>query len=122
MFKKVKLLLASCVVAGVLGVLPVAAASAATSGWMVNTFLLSGSKGLAATAEVTEPIDIAFGSGLLFGIECLGSQLESQNLEITAPNKGAATSITFTGCRSQQKDARWRPPKLQRSRSRWKRY
>jgi hypothetical protein len=87
----------ACAVAPVFGGLS-SAAFAITSGWMVNKSQLTGSKALATTAAVTRSFQFAF-AGL--EINCGGSNLNSSTAEIKAPNKGAAASITFTGCESQ---------------------
>jgi hypothetical protein len=67
--------------------------SAATVGWMVNGSLLSGSKALATTAQVEENFIGGFAG---ISITCTG--LNGIAPQITAPNKGSATSIEFTGC------------------------
>jgi hypothetical protein len=70
-----------------------ASSSAATVGWMVNGTLLSGSKALATTAQVEKNFTAGFAG---VKVECTG--LNATAPQITAPNKGSATSIEFTGC------------------------
>jgi hypothetical protein len=92
---KVARLIVACAGVLVLSALASVSASAATAGWMVSGSMLSGSAALATTGEV-EQEGVLAGGGVT--ITCDGATASSVAPEIKAPNKGAASSLEFTGC------------------------
>jgi hypothetical protein len=81
----------------VLGALASTPALATTAGWMANGTLLSGSKALETAAKVDQEFVLS-GAGLT--IKCTGSTLNAVAPTISSPNKGSASSITFTSCKA----------------------
>jgi hypothetical protein len=71
--------------------------TAATAGWMVNGSLLSGTRALASTAQVTSAFQFEVAAASLI-VECSGGELGSSKAEIMAPNMGSASSVTFKEC------------------------
>jgi hypothetical protein len=92
---KVARLIVACAGVLALSALASASASATTVGWMVSGSMLSGSAALATTGEVEEE-GVLQGGGVT--ITCDGAIASSVAPEIKAPNKGAASSLEFTGC------------------------
>lgn len=68
-------------------------------GWNVNGVGLTGTAALASTAESTEAAKLHFSS---ITVECKGKNLNVVSPEIEAPNKGAATSLTFNECKATE--------------------
>lgn len=73
-------------------------ASAATAGWMVNGTNLTGSAAVATTAAVDQE-GVLRGGGLT--ITCTGSTGSAAGPEIKASNKGAASSVEYSGCSAE---------------------
>jgi hypothetical protein len=95
---KAKLIKTVCLAALALSALTSTTASAATAGWMVNGTLLTGSKAL-TTAAVDEEWQLN-AAGVT--IRCAGTNVTATGPEIVAPNKGAAKSVTFNGCSTNE--------------------
>ena len=93
---KVKIIVAAF--AAAFALTAVAAASASADGWHVNGVELTGSQSasLATLAVVDKPVTLNV-PALPLEITCSG-HLEGVSPEITAPNTGSASSLTFTGC------------------------
>lgn len=79
-------------------VLSAIGAASASAGWWVQGTNLSGSAALASTAKVTEGLKLSTGKEAK--IECTGTTLNVSKGEIASPNKLAASSVTFNGCKS----------------------
>jgi hypothetical protein len=94
---KAKALLTVFLAALALSAAAAASTSAATAGWMVGGTQLTGSAALASTAAVDETIKLTAGG---VEIECTGVTADGISQEIKASNKGAASSIGFTGCQA----------------------
>jgi hypothetical protein len=97
MIPEAKRVFTVCVTVFVLGALVPAWASAATTGWMVNGTMLSGSESLATTAAVDQEGVLTIGTT---EIVCSGSTVNGTAPVIEAPNRGKATSLEFAGCKT----------------------
>jgi hypothetical protein len=72
-------------------------AGTASAGWFVEGSELTGTAALATTASVDENFKLT-AAGIT--IECTGSTLNSASPELKAPNLIAASSLTFSECKS----------------------
>jgi hypothetical protein len=90
---KVKIIIAAFIAALALTAV---AASSASAGWFVNGVQLSGSAPLATLAAVNSAATLHV-PALPLKISCSGHLL-GEAPEITSPNSGSATSLTFTAC------------------------
>jgi len=94
---RAKVIIAAFIAALAISAVGSAAASASTAGWMVNGTLLSGSKPLATTAAVMKTGVLTFST---VTVECTGETLNGIAPAIESSNKGSATSLEFTACKT----------------------
>jgi hypothetical protein len=99
---KIKMIVTTLIAVLAFSALASASASAATAGWMVGGTQLTTTAALATTAQVDESGTLTVPSSKVT-IECKGNTLNGLAPQIESAgtdNKGSASSLEFTGCKS----------------------
>jgi hypothetical protein len=94
---KAKMITKAIIAMFALSIITSSTASAAMPGWMIGGTQLTGSAALASTAAVDEVIKLS-GGGV--EVECTGTTINGISRELKGSNKGSASSIVITGCRT----------------------
>jgi len=84
-------------VLGALMVLSAMGAASASAEWLVNGKPLVGSAALSPQALV-DAFSTLLVPALILSVQCNGHFLDGLNPQITAPNTGSASALTFLGC------------------------